>query len=250
MRNRPIPFVSEADKAFVRGLLTYEDVALLAFNKPSGLPVQSRGNKARCLDELLWAFARSNGKRPRLVHRLDAGTSGLIIAAKTQPAAASLSAAFEARQVEKRYLALVSGALPTEDTGIIDTPLLRLERDAVANRSARSVISDVSTKGARPAVTRWRVVVRSNQAALLEVQPETGRMHQIRAHLAHAGMPIIGDALYGGEMPADGRLMLHASSLEFPHPEGQRKTLKVPLQDDFITQAKAHEIQLPAPGDA
>jgi len=100
-RNRDIPLISEMDQAFVRGLLMGETADVLAFNKPSGLPSQTRGNRARNLDHLLWAFARSNGKRPRLIHRLDAGTSGVIIAAKTKPAAARLSEAFAGRDVEK-----------------------------------------------------------------------------------------------------------------------------------------------------
>ena len=97
MRNRPIPNLAEAQKAYVRDLVLYEDEFVLAFNKPSGLAVQTRGNRGTSLDHLLWAFARSNGKRPHLVHRIDAGTSGLILAAKTKPAMAALSAATTTR---------------------------------------------------------------------------------------------------------------------------------------------------------
>ena len=107
MRNRPIPRIAEDQKAYVRRLVLYEDDAVLAFNKPSGLAVQTRGNRGTSLDHLLWTFARSNGKRPQLVHRIDAGTSGLILAGKTKPAIAALSTEFAERRVKKRYLAFV-----------------------------------------------------------------------------------------------------------------------------------------------
>ena len=233
MRNRPVPFVSDADRAFVRGLLIHEDAALLAFNKPSGLPVQSRGNKACCLDELLWAFARSNGKRPRLVHRLDAGTSGLIIAAKTKPAAASLSAAFEARQVQKRYLAVVSGDPGPEAQGLIEAPLRTVERSPDGQRPAYAQAVRADERGALPAQTQWAVLKRAGNHCLLAVKPKTGRMHQIRAHLAHAGMAIIGDDLYGEPDDRAGRLMLHAAALTFPHPDGDTQTIEAQPQPDF-----------------
>ena len=102
MRNRPIPNIPDAQKDWVRGLVLYEDAFLYAFNKPSGLAVQTRGNRGTSLDHLLWTFARSNGKRPHLVHRIDAGTSGLILAAKTKPAMTFLSQEYAKRREEKR----------------------------------------------------------------------------------------------------------------------------------------------------
>jgi len=235
MRNRLIPVMTEADKSFVRSLLIHEDAAVLVFNKPSGLPVQSRGNKARCLDELLWAFARSNGKRPRLVHRIDAGTSGLVIAAKTQPVAAFLSAAFEARQVEKCYLALCSGALPRRDKGVIDASISKLERPG---KTTRSVISKPNSKTAQSAQTHWSVLSRSGDHALIEARPTTGRMHQIRVHLADIGLPILGDTLYGGGTQTAPRLMLHAAGLSLPHPGGETLQLEAPIPADFAAQVK------------
>ncbi|MDJ0922633.1 MAG: RluA family pseudouridine synthase [Henriciella sp.] len=222
MRNRPIPTLSDADKAYVQALVCFEDEVLLAFNKPSGLPVQTRGSHGRHLDGLLWAFARSNGKRPRLVHQLDAGTSGVIIAAKTKPAAAFLSQCFETRQVNKRYLAIIHGDLPNADSGHIDLAL---------QRSGRGVtVSNASD--AKPAQTSWTRLERlSGNAALLEVRPLTGRLHQIRAHLSAIGCPIDGDTLYGGaEAP---RLMLHAAGLSLPHPDGSTLELEAPVPEDF-----------------
>src|SRR6185436_16192616 len=117
--------VSEEDRTFVRGLVIHEDAAVLAFDKPAGLPVQTRNPADRTLDGLLAAFARSNGKRPRLVHRLDAQTSGVIVAAKTQPAAAALSQAFATRDVSKTYLAIVRGAALDGSSGEINAELTR-----------------------------------------------------------------------------------------------------------------------------
>lgn len=240
MRNRAIPAMSEADQAFVRALVIHEDASVLAFDKPSGLPVQSRGNKARCLDELLWAFARSNGKRPRLVHRIDAGTSGLVVAAKTQPAAAFLSGAFETRDVAKRYLALVRGWAGQGASGTITAPLVRVEAAARGPTagSARARVARRAEAGAQDAVTHWTVLGETGQTALVEARPETGRMHQIRAHLAHIGMAILGDAIYG-EAETAPRLMLHAAGLDLPHPGGGRLHLSAPLPGDFTAMMAA-----------
>ena len=224
-RNRPIPHISADDKAYVRSLVIHEDEAVLAFNKPSGLPSQVRGNRARNLDHLLWAFAKSNGKRPRLVHRLDAGTSGVILAGKTKPAATALAAAFEQRNVQKTYAAVVGGPLPGEDEGTIDLPIARIETD----RGAKIVAGH---KAGKAAVTHWRVLERSEGKALLELRPETGRMHQLRVHLAHMGCAILGDRLYGDETSAP-RLMLHAARLELPHPGGNPICLQTEIPESF-----------------
>ncbi len=213
MRNRPIPNVPLADAAFVRSLLIHEDEALLAFDKPSGLPVQTRGGRGRALDRLLWAFARSNGKRPKLVHRLDTGTSGVVLAAKTKPAAAAVSEAFAKRRVKKTYLAIASGAAPDTRHGMIDVALKLYEPDR-----GRGTMRPSTAVGAQTAETRWRTLASDGRATLFEVRPRTGRLHQIRAHLASIGYPILGDDLYGGD--AAPRLMLHAFSLELTHPSG------------------------------
>ena len=224
MRNRPIPNLSDAQKSYVRDLVLYEDEFVLAFNKPSGLAVQTRGNRGTSLDFLLWAFARSNGKRPHLVHRIDAGTSGLILAAKTKPAMTFLSAEFAERRVQKTYLALVSGNLPPEDQGRIDVPLLK---------TGRSVVSGRLEDGADTASTDWTILKRVGDAALIEARPKTGRMHQIRAHLAHLGCPILGDVIYGTGTERASRLMLHAAGLTIARPDGQQLTLKAPAPEAF-----------------
>jgi 23S rRNA pseudouridine955/2504/2580 synthase len=231
--------VSDADRDFVRGLVIHDDPAILAFDKPSGLPVQTRNPDDRTLDMLLAAFARSNGKRPRLVHRLDAQTSGVIVAAKTQPAAAALSAAFAGRDVEKTYLALVTGSAPDPE-GAIDVPLSRYrpKPELELMRAARP--GDDKPQEAR---TSWKLLGSQGSTHLLELKPETGRMHQLRAHLSIAGRPILGDPYYGGSSTLKGepvpRLMLHAASLYLPHPNGGWLTLKAPPPRDFLAVLSA-----------
>ena len=224
MRNRPIPNIADAQKTYVRDLVLYEDEFVLALNKPSGLAVQTRGNRGTSLDFLLWTFARSNGKRPHLVHRIDAGTSGLILAAKTKPAMTFLSTEFAERRVRKTYLALVSGNLPDEDQGRIEVPLLK---------TGRSVTPGRLQDGADAASTDWRVLARGDGTALIEARPKTGRMHQIRAHLAQLGCPILGDVIYGTGTESTPRLMLHAAGLQITRPDGQELTLNAPAPETF-----------------
>ncbi len=230
MKNRPIPNLPEAQKALIRDLVIYEDEFLLAFNKPSGLAVQTRGNRGTSLDHMLWTFARSNGKRPHLVHRIDAGTSGLILAAKTKPAMAALSAEFAERRVRKYYLALVSGDLPDTDRGECDVPLLK---------QGRAVVPGALQNGADAASTKWRVLSRVGSFGYVDARPRTGRMHQIRAHMAYLGCPILGDVIYGaGALTAD-RLMLHAAKLDITLPNKKDLTLEAPGPDDFEAKRRA-----------
>lgn len=233
MRNRPIPNLSQAQKDRVRALVLYEDEFLLAFDKPSGLAVQTRGNRGTSLDFLLWAFARSNGKRPHLVHRIDAGTSGLVLAAKTKPAMTFLSTEFAERRVQKRYLALVVGAVPEAERGVCDVPLLK---------TGRSVVPANPGEGGDQAVTHWQVLSRHGEYALIQAEPHTGRMHQIRAHLAHLGCPILGDAIYGAGTQTAERLMLHAAGLEIRLPNQEKRALEAPVPNDFIQKRDALEL--------
>ena len=233
-RNKPVPFVSPEDDAFIRSLIVYQDDDMIAFNKPSGLPVQDGRGIGRSLDSLLAAFARSNGKRPRLVHRLDAGTSGLIIVAKTQPAAAFLSAEFAERRTKKTYIAIVGGAIPRESAGRIDASLVKVQE---AGR-ARMIVASPDRKGALQARTDWEKREESGSYAAMRLSPETGRMHQIRIHLAHLGCPILGDPIYGSGKQDAPRLMLHALSLEVRRPSGDVLVLNAAIPSDFDDVAR------------
>jgi tRNA pseudouridine32 synthase/23S rRNA pseudouridine746 synthase len=238
-RNREIPAISAEDTAFVRAIVLHEDNSLIAFNKPAGLAVQAGSGVARSLDDLMAAFAKSNGKRPRLVHRLDQGTSGVIVAAKTQPVAAKLSEAFAGRDVQKTYLALVKGRLSPAESGVVDAALVKVEEGG----KSRMILARADRKGAQAARTGWRVLARQGEFGLMQIAPETGRMHQIRVHLMALGCPILGDALYGEGQATAPRLMLHASKLDIPHPEGGRLVIDAPLPEDFRSAAEAAGLQ-------
>jgi RluA family pseudouridine synthase len=231
MSRTPVSLTA-AEFAYARSLVIEEDAFILALNKPSGLSSQGGRIKAHTLDDLLWAFARSNGKRPDLVHRLDRDTSGLILAAKTKPAAGFLGKAIAARKVKKTYLALVA-APPEPRAGSVDTPLRREE----IGREAYIRTCAADHPDAEAALSRYRTLAVGEGVVLVELQPHTGRMHQLRVHLASIGRPILGDVRYGGALTAGGaavpRLMLHSLRLEFPHPDGGQRTIEAPPPPDF-----------------
>ena len=239
MRNRPITELSEIEIAEVRAMVTYEDGAVIAFDKPSGLACQTRNPDDHTLDRLLWAFARSNGKRPYLVHRLDAATSGIMLAAKTKPARAALSKAFEARQVKKTYLALIGGHMPRRNLGQMMQSLHRVRTDD--GMEITQVCPSISPD-AKDARTDWRILDRKGDVALVRARPQTGRMHQIRVHFAHMGLPVLGDKIYGDAAPGP-RLMLHAETLDVPNSEGGRLVLKAPLPEVFHEVMAEHGLK-------
>ncbi len=234
--------LSPEDATFARSLVLDEDAALIAFNKPSGLAVQGGSGVMRSLEDLLAVFAKSNGKRPRLVHRLDRETSGVIIAARTKPAAAFFSAAFAGRDVKKTYLAVVCGGAPAPEAGEIALALKKSSRKGLD-------VMDVAKDG-QAALTRYRTLAATPEAALVELQPETGRMHQLRAHLAAIGRPIAGDGKYGGLYRIGGtdipRLLLHAAALDVPHMEGGRRTFVAPPPADFAEVVRSLGLEPPA----
>lgn len=227
MKKAQTPIQLKPDEvAFVRSLVLYEDADLLALNKPSGLSSQGGRGQVNTLDELLWAFAKSGKARPRLIHRLDRDTSGVILTAKTKPAAGFLGKALMARKIAKTYLAIVTPGAPEPPSGVIEAPMRRVEQ----GREAYMQVCAAEHPDAETAFSRYRTLQSAAGAALLELRPETGRMHQLRVHLASIGRPIAGDPRYGGALMVGGhpapRLMLHARALEFPHPGGGRKRLE------------------------
>jgi tRNA pseudouridine32 synthase/23S rRNA pseudouridine746 synthase len=228
----PAP-LGQDERDYVRDLVFYEDDALIAFNKPSGLAVQGGSGITRDVDRLLAAFTTRKGRKPKLVHRLDRETSGLLIVAKTSPAAAHLSAQFAGRQLEKRYLALVGGKVAKEE-GHIDLPLVKIKSGGLDLMRPATV----GEADAQAALTTYRVLTSGPVASLVEVAPQTGRMHQIRVHFAAIGHALAGDTKYGGLLMLAGkpcpRLMLHAATLDFTHPTtGEPMRLNVPPPDDF-----------------
>jgi RluA family pseudouridine synthase len=227
------PGLSAQDVDFVRGLVIFEDADILALNKPAGLSSQGGRIRALTLDELLAAFAKPSGAKPRLVHRLDRDTSGVILAARSQPAAAFLGRAMMSRRIFKTYLAIVAPGAPEPPAGIVEGALARQE----VGREAYVRVVQSDAPGAQAAHTRYRTLAADERAALVELSPRTGRMHQLRVHMASIGRPIAGDARYGGALVLSGdpvgRLMLHAKALSFPHPSGGERRIEAPVPSDM-----------------
>ena len=227
--------LSPAEVALVRSLVIYEDAHVLALNKPSGLSSQGGRAQEHTLDEMLWAFARPGGARPRLVHRLDRDTSGVLVLARTPGTAARLAAAFRGRDVQKTYWAVVAGR-PVPVEGRIDMPLLRY----TGPRGERSVPAARDDKEGLRAVTDYRTLDHAGQKlAWLEMSPITGRTHQLRVHSVGIGAPIVGDVKYhepdhngAGSALVEGlsdKLHLHARALDLPHPAGGRLVVEAEL---------------------
>jgi 23S rRNA pseudouridine1911/1915/1917 synthase len=215
--------------------LVHVDDDVLVVDKPAGLVVHpGAGRSAGTLVQaLLGRFPDMAGtgspERPGIVHRLDKGTSGLLVVARSPAAYGSLVAQLAARTVDRRYLALAVGTVET-DAGVIDAPVGRRSTD----RTRMAVVA-----GGRPARTHYRVVTRftePTEATLVECKLETGRTHQVRVHLAAIGHPVVGDARYGGARQAVpvARPFLHAAQLAFDHPTtGERCHFESPLPADL-----------------
>lgn len=252
-RNPAQPSPAEGAEGGVAFTVVHEDEQLIVVDKPPGLVVHHGAGHSRgtLVDGLLERFSDLNvlarqmaasgsgdPTRPGIVHRLDKGTSGLMVVARTEAAAASLSEQLRTRQAGREYLALVAGTL-VHDSGVVDAAVGRSGR--VATRMA------VTPKG-RPARTAYRVLERMEgppECCLIEAKLETGRTHQVRVHMAAIGHPVGGDDRYGErsrtmpivsgvDPPLDaGRLFLHADRLTIDHPAGGRVTWTSPLPVDL-----------------
>ncbi len=222
-----------AETDFIESLVLWRDDHVIAFDKPAGLSSQGGRIAARTLDDLMAAFAKNSGVKPRLVHRLDRDTSGVILAARSQPAAAFLGKAMMQRRVKKTSLAIVGPGAPALPAGLSETPLRR----ELQGREAYVRVSVDDHPEAQSATTRYRTLASNADAALLELSPMTGRMHQLRVHLASIGRPIAGDPRYGGALVLAGapvaRMMLHAAGLAFPNPGGGETSVSAPMPADM-----------------
>jgi 23S rRNA pseudouridine955/2504/2580 synthase len=223
-----MPPVGAGDAARLQRLVLHRDEAVIVLDKPAGLAVQGGTRTERHLDGLLNALRFDNNERPRLVHRLDKDTSGVLVLARSVAAAAFLARAFRDRATRKLYWALVVGR-PNEPAGRIDLALTK-----GVGRGGERVRPD--TEDGKRAVTHYRVVDSAGErASWLALVPLTGRTHQLRAHCAAMGTPIVGDFKYGGAtadlagLPATRRLHLHARALVLPHPDGGSLRTLAPL---------------------
>ncbi len=224
--------------------IIYEDRDIVVVNKPAGVfvhPAPGHEEESALSSLLLKRYPEMAGVggrgREGVVHRLDAGTSGVMVFARNRAAYLALRRAFEShRDVEKVYLAVLHGS-PREKQGTIETTIGRKSWDA--HRMA------VNAPGGKRAVTHWQVLSKKGGLALVEFRIETGRTHQIRLHAAHLGCPVVGDALYGdkardrslAQRPA--HQLLHAVTLSFPHPKnGRRVSFSAPPPPELIYCAR------------
>ncbi len=236
---KPLSPQREADeetRALLKSFTLYEDADVLVLNKPMGLAVQGGSGTVRHLDGLLEVLRDAQGQRPRLVHRLDKDTAGCLLVAKTRFAAAALAKTFRSRSARKIYWALVVG-VPKPTQGRISTFLAKQELE----RNSFMRIARHGEEGASHAVTFYAVVeTAARQLAWLSLKPVTGRTHQLRAHCAHIGHPILGDPKYfskeNWDLPGglQNRLHLLARRIVVAHPRGGTIDVTAPLPPHML----------------
>ncbi len=226
------PPAMRGDAAELRAMLLHEDDDVFVFNKPPGLAVQGGSGLSRHVDLMLDALRDRKGQKPRLVHRLDRDTSGVLVVARTRLAAQKLAEAFRARSTRKIYWALVKG-VPKPRQGRISTWLAK----EGGSEGERMRVARHGADAASHAVSLYSVIDQAGQKlAWLSMRPVTGRTHQLRAHAAHIGHPIIGDPKYfaaeaSWDFPGgvQNRLHLHARRIVMPHPSGGTIDVTAPL---------------------
>lgn len=226
------PGLDPRDIAYAKSLVIYEDEEVLVLNKPSGLAVQGGTKTLKHVDRLLSAWGEGL-ERPRLVHRLDRDTSGVLVLGKTPGAAAKLSGAFARRRAEKTYWALVLGN-PKPSEGVME---LHLVKKGVGDREM-VVPADPKDPNADPAETEFVTISRAaHRVAWMALRPHTGRTHQLRAHMLAMGHPILGDPKYktdaSAELSGNLKLQLHARRLTLPHPSRGTLILEAPISKEL-----------------
>jgi 23S rRNA pseudouridine955/2504/2580 synthase len=214
--------LSKGDRDLIERMILFEDECVLVLNKPYGIAVQGGTGTTRHIDGLLAGMADRFGERPRLVHRLDRDTTGVLLVAKTRDAAAKLGRVFQTRSAAKTYWALVKG-VPKPPQGKVEAALVKAagpDGDRV-----RKALPGEQAK-AMHATTHYSVIDRvAHKAAWVSLKPVTGRQHQLRAHMALIGNPIVGDNKYEGDKVLadsgiEAKLHLHARRIVIPHPAG------------------------------
>lgn len=226
---KPMHRLPNDDKE-IRSMVIYEDDVLIAINKPFGLAVQGGSRTTRHVDGMLGAWGEGE-KRPRLVHRLDKDTGGLLLLARNRRAAQSLSAAFQGRDVEKTYWALTAGA-PMPSEGRIDFQIAK--RMVSVGQAGQERVVAADGEDTKKAFTDFQVLDDADRVAFVAMRPITGRTHQLRVHAAAIDCPIIGDGKYGGTRAmiegVPSKMHLFCRSMTFRHPaSGKLTTLTADL---------------------
>jgi 23S rRNA pseudouridine955/2504/2580 synthase len=228
--------LSPQERRLFQSMVIHEDRDIFVLNKPSGFAVQGGSKTHHHLDGLLMGLGAELGERPLLVHRLDRDTSGVIVIAKRRSVAAALGKLFATRAVKKTYWAVVKG-VPKPAQGRIEVALIKA-KGPEGDRMRASQAGEEEDE--QRAVTFYATLDKaSNVAAWVSLKPVTGRQHQLRAHMAHIGTPIMGDEKYGGldGLPegAPKRLHLHARRIIFPHPREGVVDITAPLPEHMLT---------------
>jgi 23S rRNA pseudouridine955/2504/2580 synthase len=238
---RPQP--REQDRKTLEDLVIYMDASVIVLNKPSGLATQGGSGLTTHVDGMLHQLMFEKNQRPKLVHRLDRDTSGVLVIARTTSVAALLSELFAKRDAQKTYWALVKG-VPRERRGTIKLALAKEGGHGPHGRDERVVAKDIKADDAKYALTDYVVVdTVGDEYAWVAAKPLTGRTHQIRVHLASLGTPIVGDFKYGGAASrgkgeiAD-KLHLHARSIDIEHPGEGRLQATAPLSSHMARSWK------------
>jgi len=221
------------DAQMIKKAVIYDDGDILAINKPAGIATQGGNKIERHIDGMVEALTGQDGIKPRLVHRLDKDTSGVLLLARSAEMARRLGKMFQGRDMKKIYWAITSPA-PVEMEGEIKAPLIK---GTIGPDKDKMI---VDPKNGQKAYTNYEVIeVAGKKAAFVAFMPKTGRTHQIRVHAAHKGFPLLGDEKYGVKAAIEGpgitqRLHLHARSLAFTHPKtGKILKLTAPLPADL-----------------
>ncbi len=226
-RERHVVKMDAARQRELEAMILYQDESVIVLNKPAGLAVQGGSGIAVHIDGMLDSLRFEAAERPKLVHRLDRDTSGVLLLARNGRAAQKLATAFRGRTVEKTYWALIVG-VPDILEGRIDLSLKRVDLGG----TSRAEPAHAKDPDAQKAITDYRVLdYAGKKFAWVQLSPHTGRMHQLRAHCFALGTPILGDAAYGGMFAENfsPQLHLHARQLHIPHPEGGFLTVEAPL---------------------
>ncbi|MEM6377745.1 MAG: RNA pseudouridine synthase [Bacteroidota bacterium] len=211
-----------------KALLLHESKSWLAINKPSGLIVEKSPFEQKTIEVLAWQYLQTQVKRPYLgiVHRLDRVTSGVLLLAKKKSSLRLLNQQFAKKTIQKTYYAIVPQT-PEPQKGHLQNWLEKQQKEK------RAIIHEREKPNTKQAILEYKVLDQQQDLSLLEIKPQTGRFHQIRAQLAHIGCPIVGDEKYGSKVdPAHRKIALHAGSLSFIDPETEQSiTIKAPFPE-------------------